>query len=241
VQATLGRHFYGTTGTLSALHRSRHTTWNISYDDVVTTSRQQFLLPSTLDTANLLNSMFATAYPDPIERQRVVAAYIQANGLPPALNDSVNYLSNRFVRQKSLRASMGYGKGISSAVISVYANDRNALSSQQSDSQLLGIGQSDLNDNVRQHGIDANYTYRLSSRSNLTAGYDFNKSNSRSGSYEDHQRTLRVGVSRRFGDLLATADLRRRSGSIGRWSNDGATSNGTYTEHAMVASLSMQF
>lgn len=241
VQATLGRHFYGTTGTLSALHRSRHTTWNISYDDIVTTSRQQFLLPSTLDTANLLNSMFATAYPDPIERQRVVAAYIQANSLPPALNDSVNYLSNRFIRQKSLRASMGYGKGISSAVVSVYVNDRNALSSQQSDSPLLGIGQSDLNDNVRQHGIDANYTYRLSSRSNLTAGYDFNKSNSRSGGYEDHQRTLRLGVSRRFGDLIATADLRRRSGSIGRWTNDGATSNGTYTEHAMVASLSMQF
>lgn len=241
VQATLGRHFYGTTGTLSALHRSRHTTWNISYDDIVTTSRQQFLLPSTLDTANLLNSMFATAYPDPIERQRVVAAYIQANSLPPALNDSVNYLSNRFIRQKSLRASMGYGKGISSAVVSVYVNDRNALSSQQSDSPLLGIGQSDLNDNVRQHGIDANYTYRLSSRSNITAGYDFNKSNSRSGGYEDHQRTLRLGVSRRFGDLVATADLRRRSGSIGRWTNDGATSNGTYTEHAMVASLSMQF
>jgi uncharacterized protein (PEP-CTERM system associated) len=241
VQATLGRHFYGTTGTLSALHRSRHTSWNISYDDVVTTSREQFLMPSTLDTASLLNSMFATAYPDPAERQRIVAAYIQANGLPSSLTDSVNFLSNRFVRQKSLRASMAYTKGISSAVFSVYASNRNALSDQQSDSQLLGVGQSNLNDNVRQHGLDASYTYRLTSRSNLTAGYDLNKSDSRSGGFEDLQRTLRVGVSRRFGDLLATADLRRRTGNVGRFTTEAGSTSGTYTEHAMVASLSMQF
>jgi len=35
----------------------------------------------------------------PAERQRIVTAYIQANGLPSSLTDSVNFLSNRFVRQ----------------------------------------------------------------------------------------------------------------------------------------------
>ncbi len=243
VQATLGRHFYGTTGTLSAVHRSRHTTWNISYDDLVTTSRQQFLLPSTFDTAGLLNSMFATAYPDPVERQRVVAAYIAANGLPPALNDSINYLSNRFLRQKSLRASMGYRKGLSNAIFSVYANNRNALSNEQSDSALLGNQQNNINDNVRQLGFDASYTYRLTSRSNLTAGYDFNQSESRSDVYQDQQRTMRVGVSRRFGDLIGAVDLRRRTGNVGRFSGivGGVDDRATYTEHAMVATLSMKF
>ena len=242
VQATVGRHFYGTTGTLSVLHRSRHTTWNISYDDAVTTSRQQFLLPSTFDTAGLLDSMFTTAYPDPIERQRIVAAYIQANGLPPSLTESVNYLSNRFLRQKSLRASVGYRRGFSNAVFSVYATDRNALSSQQSDSPLLGSQQIGLNDNVRQNGFNANYTYRLSSRSNLTASYNFDQSESRSVGLEDQQSTLRLGVSRRFGDLLGAVDLRRRSGDVGRWNSDRSDiGGGTYTEHAMVATLSMQF
>ncbi|MBD8628972.1 TIGR03016 family PEP-CTERM system-associated outer membrane protein [Oxalobacteraceae sp. CFBP 8753] len=239
VQATLGRHFQGTTGTLSALHRSRHSTWNISYNDEVTTSRQQFLLPSTIDTAGLLNSMFATAYPDPLERQRIVAAYIAANGLPPSLTDSINYLSNRFMRQKSLRASAGYRKGLSNAVVLVYATDRSALSEQQSDSALLGSQQGRLNDNVRQHGLAASYTYRLSSRSNLTAGYDFSQSESRSGGYEDQQRMLRLGVSRRFGDLLAAVDLRRRTGNVGRFNS--SNNGGTFTEHAMVATLSMKF
>jgi uncharacterized protein (PEP-CTERM system associated) len=242
VEATLGRHFYGTTGTLSALHRSRHTTWNISYEDIVTTSRQQFLLPSTFDTAGLLDTMFATAYPDPIERQRIVAAYIQSNGLPSSLTDSVNYLSNRFLRQKSLRASMGFRKAHSNAVFALYATRRNALSSQESDSALLGSQQGSLNDNVRQIGANASYTYQLTSRSNLTAGYDFNKSKSLTGGFDDDQRTLRVGVSRRFGDMLAAIDLRRRTGSLGRWNSDSNADDGnTYTERALVASLNMQF
>jgi uncharacterized protein (PEP-CTERM system associated) len=242
VEATLGRHFYGTTGTLSALHRSRHTTWNISYDDIVTTSRQQFLLPSTFDTAGLLDTMFATAYPDPVERQRIVAAYIQSNGLPSSLTDSVNYLSNRFLRQKSLRASMGFRKAHTNAVFALYATRRNALSSQESDSALVGSQQGSLNDNVRQIGANASYTYQLTSRSNLTAAYDFNKSKSLTGGFDDEQRTLRVGVSRRFGDMLAAIDLRRRTGSLGRWNSDGNADDGnTYTEHALVASLNMQF
>ena len=241
LQMTLGRHFYGTTGTLAAVHRSRSTSWNISYDDVVTTSRQQFLLPSTIDTAGLLDSMFATAYPDPAERQRVVAAYIQANGLPPSLTDSVNYLSNRFIRQKSLRASVAYRRGYSNAVVSLYATRSNALSNQESDSPLLGSQQGSLNDNVQQQGFDASYTYRLSSRSNVTAGYDVSKNESTSREYEDYQRTLRVGVTRTFGDLRAALDLRRRTGNLGRWNADGASAGGTFTEHALVASVSMKF
>ena len=241
LQMTLGRHFYGTTGTLSAVHRSRSTSWNISYDDVVTTSRQQFLLPSTVDTAGLLDSMFATAYPDPFERQRIVAAYIQANGLPPSLTDSVNYLSNRFMRQKALRASVAYRRGYSNAVLSLYATRRNALSSQESDSPLLGSARGSLNDNVQQQGFDASYTYRLSSRSNVTARYDVSKNESLSREYEDYQRTLRVGVTRTFGDLRAAVDLRRRTGNLGRWNADGANAGGTFTEHAMVASVSMKF
>lgn len=241
VRATIGRHFYGSTGSLLAIHRSRHTSWNISYNDDVTTSRQQFLLPSTVDTAGLLDGMFATAYPDPVERARIVAAYIQANNLPPALADSVNYLSNRFIRQKSLRASMTYAKGRSNAVVSVYGTDNNALSNQQTDSELLGSASGNINDNVRQHGMNASYTYTLNSRSKLTAGYDFYNSKSKTGGFEDNQRTLRIGMTRRFGDLLAAVDVRRRTGDIGRFSSDSDSGNNTYTERALVASLSMQF
>lgn len=236
IQATLGRHYFGTTGSLSLLHRSRFTSWNVNYGDTITTSRQQFLLPSTIDTAGLLDRLFATAYPDPVERERVVQAYMQSTGLPPSLADSVNYLSNRFMRQKALRASMAYRKGRSSILLTFYASRRNALSDQQSDSPLLGSQSGRLNDRVNQHGIDASYTYRIRPSANLVAGFDLNNTRSLTSDYRDYRRTLRLGVSRRYGErLLGTVDVRQRSGDL------GYQSSGDYTERSINASLSMTF
>lgn len=237
LQASAGRHYYGNTGSLLAEHRSRHTTWNITYADTITTSRQQFLLPSTVDTAGLLDRMFATSYPDPIERARVVAAYIQATGLPPALADSINYLSNRFMRQKLLRASVAYRKGRSTAVLSAHASRRNGLSDQQSDSPLLGSQSGSVNDRVNQHGMEATYTYRINPRSNLVAAFDLDRSRSLTTDFKDYQRTVRVGLSRRYGErLMGSVELRRRSGDYGFGSSGRA-----YNERSLSGSLSMTF
>jgi len=237
LQASAGRHYYGNTGSLLAEHRSRHTTWNITYADTITTSRQQFLLPSTVDTAGLLDRMFATSYPDPVERARVVAAYIQATGLPPALADSINYLSNRFMRQKLLRASVAYRKGRSTAVLSAHASRRNGLSDQQSDSPLLGSQSGSVNDRVNQHGMEATYTYRINPRSNLVAAFDLDRSRSLTTDFKDYQRTVRVGLSRRYGErLLGSVELRRRSGDYGFGSSGRA-----YNERSLSGSLSMTF
>lgn len=236
VRAMAGRHFYGNTGNLNATHRSRHTSWSVTYDDSITTSRQQFLLPSTYDTAGLLDRMFATAYPDPVERARIVQAYIQSNGLPPSLSESINYLSNRFMRQKILRASTVYRKGRSTAVLSASISERNAISNQQSDSPLLGSQQGSFNDNVRQHGAEASYTYRLNTRARLTAGYSLDESESTTSSYRNYQRVLRVGLSRDFANSVGSIDVRRRSGDLGN-----RISAGTFTENVVSASLSMKF
>lgn len=237
LQASAGRHYYGNTATLLGSHRSRHTTWNISYGDTITTSRQQFLLPSTVDTAGLLDRMFATSYPDPLERARVVAAYIQSTGLPPSLADSVNYLSNRFMRDKRLNASVAYRKGRSTALLSVHASRRNALSDQQSDSALLGSQAGSLNDRVRQHGVDATYTYKLNPRANLVAGFDLDRSRSLTSDLQNYQRIVRLGISRRYGErMLGSIDVRRRSGDFGFGSTRSA-----YNERSLSASLSMTF
>ncbi|MEH6433575.1 TIGR03016 family PEP-CTERM system-associated outer membrane protein [Massilia sp. DD77] len=235
LQASLGRHYYGQTGSLLASHRSRHTVWSVNYSDAVTNSRQQFLLPSTIDTAALLDRLFAASFPDPVERQRMVAAYIQASGLPPSLADSVNFLSNRYMRQKLLQASSAYRRGRSSAVLSLYASERIALTDSQSDSELLGSQLSSLNDNVRQRGVDASYTYQLNRRSSVIASWDLRRSHSITTGLVDHQRTLRLGLTRRYGDkVLGALELRRRSGDL------GLGAGATYQENAVTASLSMQ-
>lgn len=235
LQASLGRHYYGQTGSLLASHRSRRTVWSVNYSDSVTSSRQQFLLPSTIDTAALLDRLFAASFPDPVERQRMVAAYIQASGLPPSLADNVNFLSNRYMRQKLLQASSAYRSGRSSAVFSLYASERVALSNSQSDSELLGSQLSSLNDNVRQRGLDASYNYRLNSRSSMVASWDMRRSHSITTGLVDHQRTLRLGLTRRYGErVLGALEVRHRSGDL------GLGAGATYQENAVTASLSMQ-
>jgi len=234
IEASFGRHFYGKTGSLAASLRSRRSVWSINYGDTITNSRQQFTMPAAIDTARLLDSLFSATIPDPVLRQRAVQAYLQQTGLPPSLANDVNYLSNRYMRQKLLQASSAFKWARSSAVLNVYGSNSNALTSQESDSALLGGNLASLNDALRQRGGSALFTYDLSPRSNLFANTSYTVSKSLATGLDDTQRLTRVGVSRRFGrHVQATVDLNRRSGGI-----DGVTPR-RYTEHAIAANLIM--
>lgn len=234
LSAELGRHFYGQTGRLDVSHRSRHTVWSINYGDSVTTSRQQFLLPSTIDTAALLDNLFAATISDPVLRQQAVANYIRTAGLPNSLAESINYLTNRYIRQKQLQASVAYTRARSTALLSLFRTESIALSSQQSDSPLLGSQLSNLNDNVLQHGVNTSYTYRITPRSSLVAAASLTRSRSISADFEDERRDLRIGYTRQLGrSLRATLELRHLQGSYG-------VNAGSYRENAISASLSAQ-
>lgn len=235
VSASVGRQFFGNTASLVANVRSRRTVWSINYGDTITTSRAQFTLPAAIDTAALLDQLLTATIPDPVQRQLAVAAYMAEAGLPPSLSESINFLSNRYMRQKLLQLSSGFNWARSSAVVSLHASERTALSDEQSDSPLLGTEQNSLNDRVRQRGATAAWTYRINSRSSLvaSASYDLRKSLSRD--IESSQRQLRVGMNRKLGrHMVGTVDLRRRSGVF-----DALTPRG-YTEHAITAAITMK-
>lgn len=234
IEASIGRHFYGSTGSLAASVRSRRTVWNLNYSDAITNSRQQYTLPSAVDTAALLDQLFQATIPDPVQRRLAVQAYIQASGLPPSLADSVNYLSNRYARQKLLQGS-GALRGVrSSVLLSIYGSERTALSSQESDSALLGGQLASLNDNVRQNGASAVFNYRLNTRTTLVANASYGHTESLSTGIENRQRVLRVGLSRNLGrNLRGTLDLHRRAGDV------DSISPRSYTEHAIAATISM--
>lgn len=235
VSAAFGRQYFGNTGSLDARLRSRRTVWNINYSDTITTSRAQFTLPAAIDTAALLDSLFSSTIPDPVQRQLAIAAYMLETGLPPSLADDISFLSNRYMRQKLLQGSAVFQWSRSSAVVGLHASDRTALSAQESDSPLLGSQQSSLNNHVRQNGASAAFTYRLSPRTSLavSANYDLRQSVSRN--IESRQRQLRLSLNRKLGrDAVATLSLRRRSGVV------DATSPRDYTEHAITAAISIK-
>lgn len=235
LSASLGRHYFGQTGKLDASHRSRYTVWRIVYDDAVTNSREQFLLPSTIDTATLLDRLFSATISDPVLREQVVAAYIRQAGLPPSLADNINYLSNRYFRQKALQASSAFTRGRSSALVTLYSSERVALSNAQTDSPLLGSQLATLNNNVRQKGLSVTYNYRVNARTNAVAGMTFARHRSLTTGIENDPRDFRLGMTRQLGKgLRAAAELRHQRGSVDPTSGD-------YRENAISASLSAQF
>jgi uncharacterized protein (PEP-CTERM system associated) len=236
LNASFGHRYFGKTGSLAASHHSRHSIWSINYSDAVTTTRQQMLLPSTIDTAALLDTLFSATIPDPVLREQAVQAYLQASGLPPSLANNVNYMSNRYLRQKQLQAAVAFNWAHSSLVSSLFRTERSALSLQQSDSELLGSQLSSLNDNIRQRGLDETFSYRLSSRTVATATARLSRVTSLSNGVTENRREYRAGLTRRLDRRLnLAADLRHVAG--GR----GAGTGQTYQENAVSASLSAQF
>lgn len=235
LEASVGRRYFGASHRLVALHRSRHTVWNIDYDDAVTSTRQQFLLPAAIDTASMLDRLFMPSFPDPQQRRQAVEAYMRATGVPDTLAENINYFSNRYILQKSLRASVAVNASRTTLLLAAFSTRRNALSTAGSDSTLLGASLPTLNDNTRETGASAQLQYKISSRTGVNLDATVSRMDSLStGLTADHQM-LRLGMTHHFGRTLDGAlELRQTRGAL------GALSGASYRENAVVASLSLR-
>jgi uncharacterized protein (PEP-CTERM system associated) len=234
IEASFGRRYFGKTGSLAATSRNRYLVSRVVYSDQITTNRQQFLLPSALDTAALLDDLLRSTIPDAAARADAVQAYIKASGLPPSLANDVNYLSNRYLREKRLQAAYIINMPHSSLVLSAYKSERTALSSQQSDSALLGSQFAALNDNVRQRGVDANFSYRLSSRTSASLTAGLTRATSLTTGIVSPSKAFSAGMTRRFDrKTTGSVELRHLNTSL-----NGSTG---YTENALAATLTVQF
>jgi uncharacterized protein (PEP-CTERM system associated) len=241
VEASVGKRYFGDSNSLALLHRARASVWSLNYSDAVTTTRQQFVLPQTIDTASLLNQLFLTSIPDAAARAQAVAAYIQATGLPPSLANSINYLSNRYILVKQFQGSAAFSGAHSTLIFSLVDAKRTALSLENVDNQLLGSVNHTLNDNTHQSSVGATLNYRLSSRTSVDASAVYGRVRSLAlagvadNNRTDTTRTVRLNLRRQFGNTLTGGlELRRVKGTIA----DGARD---YTENAIAASLSKHF
>ena len=235
LHASAGRRYFGDTYSLLAQHRSRRTVWNIRYNEEVTTARAQFLLPASIDTFSMIDKMLRPSIPDPVARRNAAEAYIRAVGLPPVLAESINYLSNRYVLQKGLHASVALNTPRSVTLVSLFNTRRKALSTAQSDSELLGSSIASDHDNTRQTGISALVNWRLGPRTNLNFSTAVTRLESESRNFSDVNRTVRLAMTRDFhSKMRGTVEVRHVKGGL-------SDRRGEYRENAIAGTLSMSF
>ena len=232
VDASVGRRFFGKTYSLAASHRSRNTVFSTTYREDITTTRAQFLLPGSVDTATLLDASFASAFPNPVERRQAIEAYIRALGLPTSVANNQNFLSNRLFLQKQFQASAVVNGSRSTAIFSFDNTKRTALSSAVSDTGLPSAAIPAFNDNTRGRSYTAALNYRLTSRSSATLNATKLRNTSLDTGIESDQTLLSLIVSKQFDRTL--------SGSLELRHSQGSTYNqsGGFRENAISASLS---
>ena len=236
--ATAGRRFYGSAYSLNGTHRSRNTTWNISYNEDITTQQEQFANSGSVSTASFLNQAFLANIPDAAARAQAVDAFIRATNLPATLANGNQGLSNRFFLQKRLQASVAYTAGKSTAVASVYDTLRRPQSENNANSGFgnTGFGNSNVffSDQTRQRGVSGLYSLRLSSLSTVNLNAQYYRTTSLLSNITDDNKLLTLGLSHQFSPRTSgTVELRRYQGSFNQTGTD-------FRENAVSAYLSMR-
>ena len=235
VDATVGKRYYGSSYYLNASHRTRRMVFDLRYNDAVTSTRDEFVLPSAVSTADMLDRLFAATIFDPVARKRAVENYIRASGLPPSLANNINYFSNRYFLQRELQASAGLRGTRSNLLLSAFAVRRIALSNVDTDSALLGPNSSSLNDSNRQVGANILWNLRLNSSNEINTIAQVTRVRSDATGIEATHKSASVSLQHRFDRrFTGILELRRQAGP------NGLTGPG-YVENAVSASVNMLF
>lgn len=231
VNAQLGERYFGKTASLDASHRTRLTTWQVTYSEQIVTTPGLYSLPQSVDTYSAVDRLFLSQFPDPIERQQIVEAYIVQNGLPNTLATSVDFLTNQVSLNKRLQGVFGLRGVRGSILISVFRSDRE---SQSTDAPVLVTDPFALSNSVEQTGYSGVLSWRFSEFTSGSASLGQQTSKA-VGSRVDKNNTLRLGLTHRLGPkLTGSVDYR----FIDR---DSSSANADVRENAVVGTLNMSF
>ncbi|PRC93530.1 TIGR03016 family PEP-CTERM system-associated outer membrane protein [Solimicrobium silvestre] len=236
VAASVGKHYYGNSYMFSLNQRTRATVWTLGYNESITTTRSQYLLPVTTNTSALLNSLWQASIPDAAQRQQAVNAFIQENGLPSALNSSVNTLANQVFLQKSLLGSVAITGAQNTVMLNLFNIQRDAQSvSIVDDTGLLGNTNQALLNNTRQTGANALWSVKFGPRTDasIMTGYTRAVSNSTGITYNNKSTTLTFSHQLQP-KLKAMLELMRLQ-------NDSNVSTGDFKENAISVFLLLGF
>lgn len=225
VDAQFGHQQYGATHSVSADYRTARTVWHMASSQAISAG-----IPTSATTTNfnLFFDLFAAQEPDPVKRTQLVNAYLQQNGINPNGAVQGSFIT-RSTTQSNLQLLSFALQGIRSALtVSALFSDNWQLDPTVQLNDNLANGQ-----HVRQRGLNANLSHRLtpSSALNLTGAYNVSNGSASQGSSTLKSVTLGwTGQPSRHATVTASA---RHSSSGG--------SQASYSENAAIVALNLHF
>ncbi|MCC6198218.1 MAG: TIGR03016 family PEP-CTERM system-associated outer membrane protein [Burkholderiales bacterium] len=100
--------FFGSSYLFTFDHRMPLTVWNVNLSRNITSYPQQIAqLGAGGNVSDLLNTLFLSAYPDPVLRQQAVDQFIRDRGLPPTLTQPVSLYAEQILLVQSQSATVG--------------------------------------------------------------------------------------------------------------------------------------
>ncbi|APA68527.1 TIGR03016 family PEP-CTERM system-associated outer membrane protein [Janthinobacterium sp. 1_2014MBL_MicDiv] len=234
VAFSTGKRYFGHTYSLDANFLQRHTSWQLSYNENITSLPAQMQRLGDRDAAKLLDQLWRGIFPNAIDRRLRIDAFLRyANGLGPELG-AINYFSHRYFLQKQAKLSMARATAKSTVVFGINAVDRTAQTASGIDSILLPGVEFGSEDRTRQVGTSLGWNWQLSSRSSLNLNAGYASVRSLSVPRRDGNATVTAGYSRLLQPkVTASIDVRHTRHTSNR--------GGGYRENGVSATLNMQF
>ncbi len=219
-----GQRFYGTTYALTFNQRARMSVWSLGYNENVTTTRGQFLLPAAEDTSAFLNRLWETTIPDATSRQQTVDNFIRDSNLPASLSQPINTFTNQVFLQKSLQGSIGLTGVKNTIVLNLYNNLREPLSTGGVDVIL----NPSLLRKVRQTGANTLWNFQFSPRTNASINAAYSKAETLDTALVVNTKTYRASISRQMQKKM------KASLEVRHLQSDSTLVNGNYKENAVT-------
>ncbi len=121
------RRFFGPYRLARFNHRTRLTAWNISYLRTTSDFQQELLHLPPGATLPLIDAIFESRIPDPIERRDAILQFYRASGTPLFLSEPLAFFTQQISLQERLEASAGIVGVRNSITFSVFASESTRL------------------------------------------------------------------------------------------------------------------
>jgi uncharacterized protein (PEP-CTERM system associated) len=228
LSAQVDDRYFGTGYNVTFQHRTPRTVWTLraSRDASEINGRGNAAVATVFD---LLFAQFASIEPDPLKREQLVLAFLQANGIAPGTLVFTNVLFGAATLQETQSLSFAL-LGRRTTVTVTLTNSRTS----RLDALATGIGDDFANtDFVRQQGVSVNLAHRLSPVSSASLALSQQHNEGELDTQRTRQRTVTLTWTTQTG--------RRSSLSLAARHVSFDSDTRPYTENALVGTFSYRF